>query len=47
MYGLKGLPDEIKVVSPDVNIQTCIIYQIRNSFKYIASKDTKEFMRDL
>ncbi|MBU3130096.1 transposase, partial [Clostridium tagluense] len=30
-----------------VSIQTCIIHQIRNSFKYIASKDTKEFMRDL
>ncbi|MBU3130802.1 IS256 family transposase, partial [Clostridium tagluense] len=47
MDGLKGLPDAIKVVFPDVSIQTCIIHQIRNSFKYIASKDTKEFMRDL
>lgn len=47
MDGLKGLPEAIKVVFPDVSIQTCIIHQIRNSFKYIASKDTKEFMRDL
>ncbi|MCJ7691297.1 MAG: IS256 family transposase [Clostridiaceae bacterium] len=47
MDGLKGLPDAIKVVFPDVSIQTCIIHQIRNSFKYIASKDTKEFMRNL
>jgi len=47
MDGLKGLPDAIKVVFPDVSIQTCIIHQIRNSFKYIASKDTKAFMKDL
>lgn len=47
MDGLKGLPDAIKVVFPDVNIQTCIVHQIRNSIKYIASKDTKAFLKDL
>ncbi|ANP69323.1 IS256 family transposase [Clostridium tyrobutyricum] len=47
MDGLKGLPDAIKSVFPDVSIQNCIIHQIRNSIKYIASKDKKEFMRDL
>lgn len=47
MDGLKGLPDAIKTVYPDVNIQTCIVHQIRNSFKYIASKDQREFMQDL
>lgn len=47
MDGLKGLPDAIKVVFPDVNIQTCIVHQIRNSIKYIASKDTKSFLKDL
>ncbi|MBV4450966.1 transposase, partial [Clostridium tyrobutyricum] len=41
------LPDAIKSVFPDVSIQNCIIHQIRNSIKYIASKDKKEFMRDL
>lgn len=47
MDGLKGLPDAIKVVFPDVSIQNCIIHQIRNSLKYIASKDQKKFMSDL
>ncbi|TDT62890.1 transposase-like protein [Fonticella tunisiensis] len=47
MDGLKGLPDAIKAVFPQVNIQNCIIHQIRNSIKYIASKDSKAFMKDL
>lgn len=47
MYGLKGLPEAIKTVYPDVNIQTCIVHQIRNSLKYIASKDQREFIKDL
>lgn len=47
MDGLKGLPDAIKAVFPKVNIQCCIIHQIRNSLKYIASKDTKTFIKDL
>lgn len=45
--GLKGFPDAIKTVFPDVEIQTCIIHQIRNSIKYVAYKDQKEFMQDL
>jgi transposase-like protein len=47
MDGLKGLPDAIKAVFPNVSIQSCIIHQIRNSIKYIASKDSKTFMKDL
>jgi transposase-like protein len=47
MDGLKGLPDAIKAVFPEVNIQSCIIHQIRNSAKYIPSKDIKAFMKDL
>ena len=47
MDGLKGLPDAVKLVFPEVNIQTCIIHQIRNSIKFIASKDCKTFMQDL
>ncbi|PRR84655.1 Transposase, Mutator family [Clostridium luticellarii] len=47
MDGLKGLPDAIKVVFPEVNIQSCIIHQIRNSIKYIPSKNIKAFMKDL
>lgn len=47
MDGLKGLPQVIKTVFPTVDIQTCIVHQIRNSIKYIASKDKKAFMKDL
>ncbi|KLU74591.1 IS256-like element ISCbo4 family transposase [Clostridium botulinum] len=47
MDGLRGLPDAIKTVYPEVSIQTCIVHQIRNSLKYIASKDKKEFIKDL
>jgi putative transposase len=45
--GLKGFPDAIKTVFPKTIIQTCIIHQIRNSFKYVGSKHQKEFMNDL
>ena len=47
MDGLEGLPQAIKTVFPTVDIQTCIVHQIRNSIKYIASKDKKAFMKDL
>ena len=44
---LKGFPEAIASVYPECEIQTCIIHQIRNSLKYIASKNKKEFMSDL
>jgi len=47
MDGLKGLPQAINTVFPDTSIQTCVIHQIRNSIKYIASKDKRSFMNDL
>lgn len=47
MDGLKGLPEAIKAIFPNVSIQSCIIHQIRNSIKYIASKDSKTFIKDL
>lgn len=47
MDDLKGLPQAIQTVFPSTNIQTCIVHKIRNSIKYIASKDKKAFMKDL
>lgn len=44
---LKGFPEAIKTVFPKVEIQLCIVHQIRNSSKYISWKDLKEFMTDL
>jgi transposase-like protein len=34
-------------VYPKVEIQLCIIHQIRNSCKYISRKDLKQFTSDL
>jgi len=45
--GLRGFPEAIASVYPKAEVQSCIIHQIRNSLKYVASKDQKEFMRDL
>lgn len=45
--GLKGFPDAINTVFPDTEIQLCVIHVIRNTLKYIASKDKKAFMLDL
>lgn len=44
---LKGFPEAISSVYPQCEIQTCIIHQLRNSMKYVASKNQKEFMADL
>jgi transposase-like protein len=45
--GLKGFPEAINSIFPKTEIQLCIIHQIRNSLKYVASKNQKEFMSDL
>jgi len=45
--GLKGFPEAINSIFSKTEIQLCVIHQIRNSLKYIASKNQKEFMVDL
>lgn len=45
--GLKGFPEAIADVFPKTEIQLCIVHQIRNSLKYVVSKDQKAFMSDL
>jgi transposase-like protein len=44
---LTGFAEAISSIFPQVIIQSCIVHQIRNSLKYIASKNQKEFMADL
>jgi len=44
---LKGFAEAIQATFPRVEVQSCIVHQIRNSLKYIASKDQKPFMVDL
>lgn len=44
---LSGFSDAIKSVFPQTVVQTCVVHQIRNSIKYVASKNQKTFMKDL
>jgi len=44
---LTGFSEAILSVFPQAEVQTCVIHQIRNSLKYVASKDQKIFMKDL
>jgi len=45
--GLKGFSEAIKTIFPLTEVQLCIVHQVRNSLRYVASKDQKAFMRDL
>ena len=44
---LTGFSEAIATIYPQVETQSCIIHQIRNSLKYVASKDQKAFIKDL
>jgi putative transposase len=45
--GLKGFPEAIETIFPSTEVQLCIVHQIRNSLKYVGSKNKKEFITDL
>lgn len=45
--GLKGFPEAINAIYPHTEVQLCIVHQIRNSIRYVASKNQKEFAKDL
>lgn len=44
---LKGFSEAIASIYPQTEVQSCVVHQIRNSIKYVASKDQKTFMADL
>jgi len=44
---LNGFAEAIATIYPEVVIQSCIVHQIRNSIRYVASKDQKVFLKDL
>lgn len=44
---LKGFEESIRTIFPLTEVQSCIVHQIRNSLKYVASKDQKLFMSHL
>ena len=45
--GLTGLPEAINSIYPQTEVQLCVIHQIRNTIKYVASKHHKAFMADM
>ena len=45
--GLKGFPEAIGAIFSKTEVQLCIVHQIRNSLRYVASKHKKEFAKDL
>ena len=45
--GLKGFPEAIETIFPETEVQLCVVHQIRNSLRYVGSKNQKEFMADL
>lgn len=45
--GLKGFPEAIESIFPQTEVQLCVVHQIRNSLRYVGSKNKKEFMVDL
>lgn len=44
---LNGFSEAIQSIFPKVEVQSCIVHQVRNSLKYVASKDQKPFLTDL
>lgn len=44
---LNGFAEAIESIFPQTEVQSCVVHQIRNSLKYVASKDQKVFMGDL
>ena len=44
---LNGFSEAIKSIFPEVVVQSCVVHQIRNSIRYVASKDQKAFLKDL
>lgn len=47
MDGVSGLEEGAKAIFKDVTVQRCIVHLIRNSIKYVPSKDYKPFTANL
>lgn len=47
MDGVSGLEEGARSIFPDVIVQRCIVHLIRNSIKYVPSKDYKAFTASL
>lgn len=45
--GLTGMKEAVAAAFPDTEYQRCLVHQVRNTLKYVASKDMKAFANDL
>ena len=45
--GLTGLKEAISAAFPKTEHQRCIVHMVRNTLKYVANKDMKNFAKDL
>jgi len=45
--GLTGIKDAITAAYPKAEQQRCIVHMVRNTLKYVATKDMKDFAKDL
>lgn len=45
--GLSAIKESINVAFPNTEYQRCIVHRVRNTLKYVADKDKKEFAADL
>jgi len=44
---LKGFSEAIEAIYPKCEVQSCIIHQVRNTMKYVSSRNRQEFVADL
>ncbi len=44
---LKGFSQAIQTIFPQTEVQLCVVHQIRNSIKYLSSKDKRPFLKDV
>lgn len=44
---LTGFEQAIMSLFPRTEVQSCVVHQIRNSLKYVASRDQKQFLSEL
>ncbi|MGX2945557.1 transposase [Enterococcus alishanensis] len=47
MDGVSGLEKGTKTIFPLVVVQLCMVHLVRNTLRYIPSKDYKEVCRDM
>lgn len=44
---LSGFEDAIKAIYPLCEVQSCIVHQMRNTYKYVATKDSRTVAKEL